>query len=410
MKLHSKLLAISFLNLIGLLIGVVVLELTYGRWLKVKPFVPNILPQHGMSHDLSLLRDEWGITTRVPDEHGATVYSLGSSRSQRNSATRCSLLVLGGSTAEERILNREDTWTYRLFRELNDQYEIKNICSDGMHVANAAVNGHSIVANYFDVIYWIAKFKQRYSTAIVYQGINDFQGELLESPDWYDLYWQHITYGLRYNSILARLFDSFHSGRFKWVGPKSDYGIKETVLVTPYQKDLGTWRNYNIDPVVYSRLSIGLANHGRYISLLAAQLKKLGVSHIIWITQTKPFCKLHDMPHALSVRGSKTTQDKLNNLMSLEEEDVRKWLAHDRLGDCIRLGLIRSSYLKSSSHVSRSGIASTVIDYGALTETDIGSYDDYHKTPAGSLALWEDFVRLGLLKSVVDHMLQLPTQ
>ena len=410
MKSNSRILKVGLINLIVFLFGVIGLELAYGRWLKVKTFVPNILSEQGISHDLSLLGRSWGLTQRIPDKNGAVFYSLTGNSGVDNRSSKCSTLVLGGSTSEERILNRNETWTYRLFRGLNNHHVIQSMCPDGMNITNAAVNGHSIVANYFDIIYWISRFKRSYSTAVVYQGINDFQGEILEKADWYDLHWQRITFGLRYNSIFARLFESFLGRDFKWLVFKADKSQKDTVLITPYKEDLSEWKDYSIDPMIYDRLSIGLASHGRYISLVADELKKLGVSHIIWITQTKPFCKLRDMPHDISVKGSKTTQAQLDNLLSLEGQALRSWLAHDRLGDCIRLGLIRSSYLRSSSKISLPGMSSTVIDYGSLTEKSAGSYDDYHKDPAGSLLLWKDFVRMGLLRSIIEHLLQLPSQ
>lgn len=406
MSTYSKLIKIGFINLVCLFVGITILELNYGRWLKIKTFVPNIVPEHGISHDLRLLGKDWGITTRIPNKNGATVYSnTNGGRHAKGSTHRCSLIVLGGSTTEERILNREDTWTYQLFKELNKQADIQQICPKGMSITNAAVNGHSIVANYFDVVYWISRFNQRYSTAIIYQGINDFQGDILESPDWYDLYWQHLTFGLRYNSIFLRVLDSLGGNRFKWESLKSGYGSSKTVLVNPYPKDHSEWESYSIDPAVYRRLSVGLKHHGKYIRLLAGELKKLGVSHTVWITQTKPFCNLSEMPHTIVVKGSKTTQHQLNTLLSRDADDLKSWIAHDRLGDCIRLGLIRSSYLNMSSEVGRIGLSGSIIDYGSSIEKDSGSYDEYHKTPSGSMDLWKEFVRMGLLRVIIDHML-----
>ena len=184
MKSFFRLLTIISVNATVFSIGVIGLELVYGKWLKVKTFVPNILPEHGISHDLSLLSGNSGITTRIPDENGAILYSMSNNDTSASSESKCNILVLGGSTAEERILNRNETWTYRLFNDLNKQHLVRNVCRRGVSVTNAGVNGHSIVANYFDVVYWISKFKRAYATAVIYQGINDFQGDLLQRPDW----------------------------------------------------------------------------------------------------------------------------------------------------------------------------------------------------------------------------------
>ena len=408
MKFYRKLLVIGSTNLAFIIIGITALELSYGKWFKTKPFVPNILPREGISHDLSMLGQDWGVTTRVPDENGAVRYSVNSGISDHSN--KCNVLVLGGSTAEERILNKKDTWTYRLFHDLNKRKEVMNICPLGLSLTNAAVNGHSIVANYFDVVYWISRFKQSYSTAIIYQGINDFQGDILEEMDWYDLYWQHITYGLRYNSVLIRLVDSLRNSRFKWEGWGRSNRARDVVLVTPYQRDMSEWRTYRVDPKVYKRLSIGVDHHGKYVKLLTERLKKLGVSHIIWITQTKPFCKLYNMPQSLDVRGSHTSQKQFDGLVTKEQDELKSWIAHDRLGDCLRLGLIRSSYLNSSVKLRNRSITSTVVDYGSSTESNTGSYDDHHKNPSGSLVLWKQFDRMGLPESIINHISQLRTK
>jgi len=410
MKPNWKLLTIISANATIFLVGVITLELIYGKWLKTKTFVPNILPEHGISHDLSLLSGSNGVTTRVPDENGAIMYSMTSNKSGASAASKCNILVLGGSTAEERILNRNETWSYRLFNDVNTPELIQNVCRRGVSVTNAAVNGHSIVANYFDVVYWISRFKRKYATAVIYQGINDFQGDLLRKPDWYDLYWQNLVYGLRYNSIFFRLLETLRSGDFEWNSSSSSMNTRKTVLIMPYPEDRSAWNRYYIKDNVRQRLSVGLDHHGNYIRLLASALKRLGVSHTVWITQTKPFCRLEEMPNALVVRGSKTTQNQLDNIHSFSDQELSSWIAHDRLGDCIRLGLVRSSYLKSSSSLNLLGITSSVVDYGSLSETNPGSYDDYHKTPDGSLTLWKELVRMGLLNNIVDHIHQLHAQ
>ena len=410
MRSYWRFLAVFSVNITIFLAGIIALELAYGKWLKTKAFVPNILPEYGISHDLSKLNGNGGITTRVPDENGAILYSKNTDGDNGRGTSKCNILILGGSTAEERILNRNETWSYRLFSDLNKQDIVRKACPRGVSVTNAAVNGHSIVANYFDVVYWISRFKRKYATAVIYQGINDFQGDLLQKPDWYDLYWQNLVYGLRYNSIFLRLLETLRSGEFKWESSSRSINTRKTVMVMPYPEDRSAWNRYYINPNVHQRLSVGLDHHGSYIRLLAGALQRLGVSQTVWITQTKPFCRLKEMPNALLVRGSKTTQNQLDNILSLSDQELKSWTAHDRLGDCIRLGLIRSSYLKSSSSLDPMGITSSVVDYGSLSETNPGSYDEYHKTPDGSLTLWKELVRMGLLNTIVDHIRQLPAQ
>ena len=103
MRPYWRLLKVFSVNLTIFLIGIITIELVYGKWLKTKTFVPNILPKHGISHDLSLLGGNSGITTRVPDENGAILYSMSNIRNDDSGTSKCNILVLGGSTAEGRI-------------------------------------------------------------------------------------------------------------------------------------------------------------------------------------------------------------------------------------------------------------------------------------------------------------------
>ena len=116
------------------------------------------------------------------------------------------------------------------------------------------------------------------------------------------------------------------------------------------------------------------------------------------------------MPESIDVRGSHTSQELFDGLLTQGKEELKSWIAHDRLGDCLRLGLIRRSYLKSSSKIGGQSITSTVIDYGSSKESDSGSYDDYHKNPSGSLMLWKELDRMGLPESIINHISRLATQ
>ena len=105
-----------------------------------------------------------------------------------DSSVRYKTLVLGGSTAEEKILNKEDTWIYQLLRDLNRCKKAIDTSPVRLSLIDSAVNGHSVGANYLDVVYWISRFKQSYSTANIYQGINLIQEDILEEMGWHDLY------------------------------------------------------------------------------------------------------------------------------------------------------------------------------------------------------------------------------
>jgi len=394
-----KLLAITAINIGLSSVAFISIELLFGGWLKSKPFVPNILPKQGISHDLRLMKKTWGITTRIPDSDGLVRFLK--SKKSKGSKKECSLLILGGSTSEERILNKQDTWGHRLYQSLNEKDTVRKECPDGFGVTNAAVNGHSIVANYFDILFWISRSKQAFGSAVIYQGINDFQGDLLETPDWYDQYWQYITFVLRYNSILFNLATSTLLPDTGWSRAMNH---RNTILVTPHKKHIEQWRSYRVTSTAMLRLSTGLDNHGSHIERVANALRVIGVNNIIWITQTKPFCDLRKMPYEVSVKGASLKQSGLDSLHNWGIQDLKYFLAHDRVGDCLRLGLIRRSYVETSRRLARLGITSSVVDYGSLVESDSDSYDDYHKSPEGSRLLWGEFERMGLPEKIVNYL------
>ena len=74
MRPYCKVLAIFTVNLAVLLVGVIALELVYGKWLRTKSFVPNILPKNGISHDLSRLKGNATVTTRIPDDNLSLIH------------------------------------------------------------------------------------------------------------------------------------------------------------------------------------------------------------------------------------------------------------------------------------------------------------------------------------------------
>lgn len=113
------------------------------------------------------------------------------------------------------------------------------------------------------------------------------------------------------------------------------------------------------------------------------------------------------MPQTLVVKGSGTTHNQLDKLLLQSNQRLRSWINHDKLGYCIRLGLARGSYLRSSTKLENMGLTSLVIDYDSLAETGPRSYDVYHKTTKESLIAWKELVRLGLLHTIVDHNRQL---
>ena len=92
-------------------------------------------------------------------------------------------------------------------------------------------------------------------------------------------------------------------------------------MVAQYQRDMSEWKAYRVDPEVYRCLSISIHHHGAYVKLLAERLKELGVGPTFWITtQTKPFCKLHNMKQRIDIRDSHTSQEQFGGLATKEKD------------------------------------------------------------------------------------------
>ena len=78
------------------------------------------------------------------------------------------VLVLGGSTTDERYLNLKDTWTERLEQKINNNLNKK------IDIVNAGIDGQSTVGHIWNFDNWFAKLddlKPKYT--IVYLGLNE---------------------------------------------------------------------------------------------------------------------------------------------------------------------------------------------------------------------------------------------
>ncbi len=94
------------------------------------------------------------------------------------------ILVLGGSTTDERYLNFEDTWTERLEKKINTNLGKK------LDVVNAGIDGQSSVGHIWNFDNWFAKldnFKPKY--IIIYFGLNE-----RKDKSKYDLQYQGFSF------------------------------------------------------------------------------------------------------------------------------------------------------------------------------------------------------------------------
>ena len=128
-------------------------------------------------------------------------------RGRKKNLENIDILVLGGSTTDERYLNLEDTWTEKLEDKIN-----KNLSTE-IDIINAGIDGQSSVGHIWNFNNWFAKlnnFKPKY--IVVYLGINERNNKTK-----YDLEYQELSFfkkiyiflkinnGMTYN--LYRYFD-----------------------------------------------------------------------------------------------------------------------------------------------------------------------------------------------------------
>lgn len=104
------------------------------------------------------------------------------------------------------------------------------------------------------------------------------------------------------------------------------------------------------------------------------------------------------------------TPNPLDNWTWLSDEHLKSWIAHDKLGRCLGLGLFRRNYLKYLSKLPGIVILSKLVDYGSSTEKHTGSCYGYNKNPVSTSLLWNGFGRWGLITSIIDRVLQLQAQ
>ena len=158
----KNLLKIIFFNIIILLIGIFVLEIIFGNWIKhdnlnllniprsisMKYNIEGLYPYH--SKTITYTRDKYGL------------------RGSFNSPDEIDILTVGGSTTDQRYISDGETWQDIL------QKEFKKIGKDIM-LANAGIDGQSTYGHIKNFEWWfpnIPKLEPKY--ILFYIGINDF--------------------------------------------------------------------------------------------------------------------------------------------------------------------------------------------------------------------------------------------
>lgn len=158
-------LRVATINLALLGAGLVVLEATFGSWFSNDPWQKaerlNILRDRQIHYDVSRIYGEKNITTYTRDAFGL--------RGTFKDPREITILTVGGSTTDQRLLSDGQTWQDILEQKLRAAQPDVPI-----HIANAGVNGHTSyghVASFTDWFPLIPGLRPKY--VLFYVGIND---------------------------------------------------------------------------------------------------------------------------------------------------------------------------------------------------------------------------------------------
>lgn len=191
-KRYKLILGIFLVNLALLGIGIVIIELQFGAWLKphnMNP--PNVIKNKTYKFDASRLYETVSpIITYSRDKYGLRgVYG--------DDPSRIDLLTVGGSTTDQRYIADGSTW--------QDVIQ-KQFASTGtpIVVANAGVDGQSTIGHIKNFDWWfpyIPQLKPKY--ILFYIGLNDFYiNEHSNSDPFVDPNQNPLIAAIRQNSAL----------------------------------------------------------------------------------------------------------------------------------------------------------------------------------------------------------------
>ena len=159
------LLKIVVINFLVLFLGLLLIELIFGKWLWKSNYSNLLIPkqQTNLINSFPYVNDTLGIYSRDENGFRANNYNL----------RQINILVLGGSTTEEREVDDKKIWTKIFEQNLKGKFKVLNAGIGGQ-----TSHGHKSM---FEM--WFSKFPELQPKYIlVYLGINDAL-YLLESLD-----------------------------------------------------------------------------------------------------------------------------------------------------------------------------------------------------------------------------------
>jgi lysophospholipase L1-like esterase len=352
---------IALVNL-GLIAAVVAAaEIVFGTWV--------FGPDYGM---LNIPRDErrvFDVSEFIPG-YGPVVYSRDAYGFRGNSNARpeqIGVVVLGGSTTNERFISDQDTWVARLERNFRS-------ADKPVRFANASLDGQTTIGHIAAVDLWLTKipgFNPRY--ALIYVGINDMtvqnhdlhQFDAMMSPDPSRRLRQYLINH-------SALYNLFRTVRGTLAANRANLMHGTAFLASSHWVPV---REFEDPASLRASLAVPLQNYSERLAILTERLRTIGAAPI-FVTQTRGDYKMVDGTlHQLIARKADPRSTSNQSLAMLQ-------LFNDAtLAHCARYSLV-------------------CVDLGGAIElTDGDFYDRLHTTPAGSAKI-ADFL-YGELKDVL---------
>ena len=389
-------------------------EIFFGTWIKGQVEPPGAIPLSGVKFDRTLLDSSFGISERVPDINFTTTYTP-----NINKEKQCRIILLGGSTTEERVLTRDEAWSGRLYKDLNSNSSLRKKCLGGIEIVNAGVSGHSISSNIYDIKVWLKRSIKKADIVILYQGINDNYNGLMD------------TKSLRRKMIIKNLFKdpyyyiSYNSAVYKGIkNLKKGYSLinnkesirKEPYTMPPYKQSKVKFHSIEInnDELNYIKSHPSSINYRMNIKDFHNTVTRQLGAKLILITQNYPFCNLknknridyitniietNENSHALPIHPRINETDF--SILDLNKKDYTTY----SIGYCSRIKNNRDNfiyYYDSLDKQKQNGLK--LIDYAKHNTISLKlmTWDAFHKDPKTSKLLYDDLKELGLIDSIEE--------
>ena len=114
----KKILKIFIINIFILILGIIILEIIFGNWLKNSNYGSLLIPkkQINIIKSFPYNSNEIGIYSRDKDGFRANEYEL----------ENIEILIIGGSTTEEREVDDNKIWTKIFEKNLNTNLKVLN--------------------------------------------------------------------------------------------------------------------------------------------------------------------------------------------------------------------------------------------------------------------------------------------